>query len=214
MHLIVAAADPFGVHADRVVPGGGGVARSGAIGGSHGQPVGESAVYRIAPVESDVPERSVRRAAALARVAGGWPADLPRPVRLLDPPQPIDAMAFAAGSSAGRVHLAAVRHRVRHADGPERIAGEWWKRDRGMDLGAGLFPRRGRKRAAFLAVPEGERERCGDGGYAVVPARVFLMYRGQVFALYVRAYSVLFEIFISVLFVLPQQVFNTETERE
>ena len=22
-----------------------------------------------------------------------------------------------------------VRHRVRHADGPERIAGEWWKRD-------------------------------------------------------------------------------------
>ena len=21
------------------------------------------------------------------------------------------------------------RHRVRHADGPERIAGEWWKRD-------------------------------------------------------------------------------------
>ena len=23
-----------------------------------------------------------------------------------------------------------MRHRVRHADGPERIAGEWWKRDR------------------------------------------------------------------------------------
>jgi protein ImuB len=23
-----------------------------------------------------------------------------------------------------------VRHRVRHADGPERITGEWWKRDR------------------------------------------------------------------------------------
>jgi protein ImuB len=93
--------------------------------------LGEAQVYRIAPVESDVPERSVRRVSAvLPRVAGGWPADLPRPVRLLDPPQPIDAIALLPDHPPVAFTWRRVRHRVRHADGPERIAGEWWKRDR------------------------------------------------------------------------------------
>jgi protein ImuB len=87
-------------------------------------------VYRAAPVESDVPERSVRRVPALSRAAGGWPADLPRPVRLLDPPQPIDAMALLPDHPPVAFTWRRVRHLVRHADGPERIAGEWWKRDR------------------------------------------------------------------------------------
>jgi len=90
----------------------------------------EARVYRIAPVESDVPERSVRRAPALARAAGGWPADLPRPVRLLDPPQPIDAMSLLPDHPPVAFTWRRVRHHVRRADGPERIAGEWWKRDR------------------------------------------------------------------------------------
>jgi protein ImuB len=92
--------------------------------------LGEARVYRIAPVESDVPERSVRRVPALARAAGGWPADLPRPVRLLNPPQPIDAMALLPDHPPVAFTWRRVRHLVRHADGPERIAGEWWKRDR------------------------------------------------------------------------------------
>jgi protein ImuB len=91
---------------------------------------GEAHVYRFAPVESDVPERSVRRIPALARSTGGWPADLPRPVRLLDPPQPIEAMALLPDHPPIAFTWRRVRHRVRHADGPERIAGEWWKRDR------------------------------------------------------------------------------------
>jgi protein ImuB len=92
--------------------------------------LGEAAVYRIAPVESYVPERSVRRVAAMATVKGGWPEDLPRPVRLLDPPQPVEAMALLPDDPPVAFTWRRVRHRVRHADGPERIAGEWWKRDR------------------------------------------------------------------------------------
>jgi protein ImuB len=91
--------------------------------------LGEACVYRIAPVASDVPERSVRRVPAMAAVRGGWPPDLPRPVRLLDPPQPIDAMALLPDHPPVAFTWRRVRHRVRHADGPERIAGEWWKRD-------------------------------------------------------------------------------------
>ncbi len=92
--------------------------------------LGETRIYRIAPVESDVPERSVRRLPAISRIDGGWPADLPRPIRLLDPPQPIDAIALLPDHPPIAFTWRRVRHRVRHADGPERIAGEWWKRDR------------------------------------------------------------------------------------
>jgi protein ImuB len=92
--------------------------------------LGESRIYRIAPLESDVPERSVRLVPAMSPVIGGWPADLPRPVRLLDPPQPVEAMALLPDHPPVAFTWRRVRHRVRHADGPERIAGEWWRRDR------------------------------------------------------------------------------------
>ena len=92
--------------------------------------LGDTGVYRVAPVESDVPERSVYRIQALVRITGIWPSDLPRPVRLLDPPQPIEAMALLPDHPPVAFTWRRVRHLVRHADGPERIAGEWWKRDR------------------------------------------------------------------------------------
>ena len=63
-------------------------------------------------------------------MSGGWPEDWPRPVRLLDPPQPVEAMALLPDHPPVAFTWRRVRHRVRHADGPERIAGEWWKRDR------------------------------------------------------------------------------------
>ncbi|WP_428493499.1 Y-family DNA polymerase [Rhodopila sp.] len=92
--------------------------------------LGQTRVYRVAAVQSDVPERSVRRVPALSRIDGGWPVDLPRPVRLLHPPQPVEAMALLPDHPPVAFTWRRVRHRVRHADGPERIAGEWWKRER------------------------------------------------------------------------------------
>lgn len=92
--------------------------------------LGEARVYRIAPVESHVPERSLRRVPALTPVAATWPAALPRPVRLLHPPQPIEAMALLPDDPPVAFTWRRVRHRVRRADGPERIAGEWWKHER------------------------------------------------------------------------------------
>jgi protein ImuB len=91
--------------------------------------LGTTRVWRAEPVESDVPERSVRRIPALGPPRRGtWPAYLPRPVRLLDPPQPVDAMALLPDQAPVAFTWRHVRHRVRRADGPERIAGEWWKR--------------------------------------------------------------------------------------
>ena len=91
--------------------------------------VGEQQLYRVAPVASDVPERSVRRSrrrrprpARLGRTLGRGPraccqARADRDARLL-PDHPPVSFTWRG-----------VRRRVKRADGPERVFGEWWKRD-------------------------------------------------------------------------------------
>lgn len=92
--------------------------------------LGSQALFRSAFVESDVPERSVRRIAPLDQ-GSGWPADWPRPVRLLSPPERIDkVMAELPDQPPVRFAWRGQMHVVRKADGPERIHGEWWKHGR------------------------------------------------------------------------------------
>jgi protein ImuB len=89
--------------------------------------LGARRVYRAAPVESDVPERSVRRVGPLSPPTGTtWPSSLPRPTRLLKPPQPVEALAMLPDHPPAQFIWRRRRHRIRRADGPERIAGEWW----------------------------------------------------------------------------------------
>ncbi|QDA35926.1 DNA polymerase Y family protein (plasmid) [Paracoccus liaowanqingii] len=92
--------------------------------------VGHRSVYRLSPVASDVPERSVARIAALSPDQGlGWPGHWPRPSRLLPRPEPIDTLALLPDHPPNWISWRGIRHRVRRADRPERIFGEWWKRD-------------------------------------------------------------------------------------
>lgn len=92
---------------------------------------GAARVYRALPVQSDVPERSVRRVPALAPDdPANWPDDLPRPARLLARPQRVQALSVLPDHPPAAFVWRRVRHRIRHADGPERISGEWWRRDR------------------------------------------------------------------------------------
>ena len=91
---------------------------------------GAAQVYRLAPVESDVPERAVARISPLSPPTGrSWPVALPRPLRLLTPPQPVQALALLPDQPPAAFTWRRMRHRVRRADGPERIFGEWWRRD-------------------------------------------------------------------------------------
>ncbi|MGY6246832.1 Y-family DNA polymerase [Bosea thiooxidans] len=95
--------------------------------------VGERAVYRMAPVASDVPERSVRRVAALTEETGAvWPGHWPRPARLLPRPEPVETMSLLPDHPPAWFSWRGVRRRVRRADGPERVYGEWWKREAEM----------------------------------------------------------------------------------
>lgn len=86
-------------------------------------------VYRLAPVASDVPERSVQRIAATADdVDVFWSHQWPRPVRLLAHPELVDVIALLPDHPPVSVTWRGKRRRVKSADGPERIFGEWWQR--------------------------------------------------------------------------------------
>lgn len=92
--------------------------------------VGSEKLYRVAPVASDVPERSTRKVPALAEEeASSWTSRWPRPTRLLDRPEPIDTVALLPDHPPVSFTWRGIRRRVKRADGPERVFGEWWTRD-------------------------------------------------------------------------------------
>lgn len=88
-------------------------------------------VYRYAAVASDVPERSVQTVAAQSPDDPfGWPDHWPRPIRLLARPEPIQTVALLPDHPPKSFSWRGTRRLVKRADGPERVFGEWWKRDR------------------------------------------------------------------------------------
>ncbi|MGO8149664.1 DNA polymerase Y family protein [Rhizobium leguminosarum] len=90
---------------------------------------GTQRIYRLAPVASDVPERSVQRISPVADEDGqNWPMIWPRPVRLVDRPELIEVMALLPDHPPVWFTWRGKRRRVKRADGPERIFGEWWRR--------------------------------------------------------------------------------------
>jgi protein ImuB len=90
-------------------------------------------VYRVAPVASDVPERSVQRiAAAVDPVDASWINHWRRPVRLLSRPEQVDVMALLPDHPPVWLVWRGKRRKVKSADGPERIFGEWWQRNSEM----------------------------------------------------------------------------------
>jgi len=91
--------------------------------------LGAGSVTLHRPQDSHLPERAANPAPVFATVKSGapWPLDRPRPIRLLARPEPVEAVAPVPDDPPllfrWRRHL----HRVRLADGPERILGEWWR---------------------------------------------------------------------------------------
>jgi protein ImuB len=93
--------------------------------------VGDARVYRFAPVASDVPERTIAKVAAASPATDeSWPAGWPRPARLLQPPETIDTVALLPDHPPVSFTWRGIRRRVKRADGPERVFGEWWKGER------------------------------------------------------------------------------------
>jgi protein ImuB len=89
--------------------------------------VGASNIHRFLPDEHYLPERAAKNTPDLtAMPASDWPCDLPRPVQLLEPPEPIEAMALTPDYPPRQFIYRRERHIIANADGPERIECEWW----------------------------------------------------------------------------------------
>lgn len=89
---------------------------------------GRHSLYRTVPAPNAMPERTVGTVGPLAEGRDRqWPDDLPRPSRMLSPPQPIDVIAMLPDHPPAMFVWRGKRHRVAQADGPERLHGEWWR---------------------------------------------------------------------------------------
>ncbi|CAH1668134.1 Protein ImuB [Chelatococcus asaccharovorans] len=99
---------------------------------------GQARVLRFTREDSHVPERMARLVPAIApegrpdRAGGTWlqgqAGDPPaQPFCLFDPPQPIETLAEVPDGPPLRFLWRRVLHEIAAAEGPERIAPEWWR---------------------------------------------------------------------------------------
>ena len=92
--------------------------------------LGAAAIFHLEEVASHIPERAERRVAALL---GNTHAPIvhapkpPRPAFLLEPAEPITVIAEVPDGPPARFTWRRVTRRVARAEGPERIAPEWWR---------------------------------------------------------------------------------------
>ncbi|MCJ2185623.1 DNA polymerase Y family protein [Novosphingobium sp. 2638] len=100
---------------------------------------GEHGVLRSVPCDTHIPEAAQQVLPALHAAPAPWPDagdGLPRPVFLFDPPQPVTAMAGVPDGPPQRLRWRGQVHEIVRAEGPERIASEWWHRPQGHVPGA------------------------------------------------------------------------------
>ena len=99
----------------------------------------------------EVPERSEGRRGELAQDTQS-PA---RPLRLFERPEEIDAIAEVPDGPPARFKWRRVAHEVAHAEGPERIAMEWWRDNKGRSLTRDYFRVEDREGRRFWLYREG-----------------------------------------------------------
>jgi protein ImuB len=125
--------------------------------------LGSGRLFRKSAVESDIPERSVRRVPPLGETAS-WPC-WPRPIRMLSRPEPVEkVIAELPDQPPLRFSWRGRMHRVARADGPERVYGEWWRRTGEADAVRDYFQVEDEEGARFWLYRRGDGldARTGD----------------------------------------------------
>ena len=93
-----------------------------------GSRYGLESVRRLGSRESHIPERAQRTLPPLAPPAAwDWATAQRRPLRLLPRPEAVEAVAMVPDEPPVMFRWRRVLHRVVRAEGPERIAAEWWR---------------------------------------------------------------------------------------
>ena len=100
-----------------------------------------------------------------------WPDHWPRPSRLLPTPEPIETVALLPDHPPVTFTWRGIRRRVKRADGPERVFGEWWKRDAELIAVRDYFQVEDEAGERFWIYRAGDGEDAGDRLASLVPAR-------------------------------------------
>jgi protein ImuB len=136
-----------------------------------GARVGFSCVLRFVPHDTHIPEfAAVEVPANLVRASGGAARSLQslaiqdslaplRPIKLFARPEPIEAVAEVPDGPPVRFRWRHVLHEVKRAEGPERLAMEWWRDASGTALTRDYFRLESREGARFWVYRAGLYER-------------------------------------------------------
>jgi protein ImuB len=113
--------------------------------------LGAHRVMRFAAHDTHIPEAAARVRPALAGRAAApapdWPQPLPpglpaaRPLTLFAHPEPVEALAEVPDGPPLRFRWRRALHEVARAEGPERIAPEWWQAEGQGGASADLLTR-------------------------------------------------------------------------
>ncbi len=94
---------------------------------------GRDRVLRFTALDTHHPVRAAKALSAAAPLPeAAWPEPEPeeppaRPLQLFEPPQPVEAIAEVPDGPPIRFRWRRLTHDVARAEGPERIAPEWWR---------------------------------------------------------------------------------------
>jgi protein ImuB len=94
---------------------------------------GPERVLRFTRRDTHDPRREVRAVpAASPGAVASWSAPLPgappdRPVLVFEPPQPVEVLSEVPDGPPRRLRWHGALHEIARAEGPERIAPEWWR---------------------------------------------------------------------------------------
>jgi len=94
------------------------------------QRLGAGAVRRLHPHQSHIPERAVIVRRAGDGSSAEWTSDVPsstRPLLLLARPEAAEVVALIPEGPPRQFRWRGVLRQVAQTEGPERIAGEWWR---------------------------------------------------------------------------------------
>ena len=116
-----------------------------------GAKLGLDAIARLEAHESHIPERAsvavpiaennASKNSPRSQLRGERPQKPPRPIRLFAPPEPVEAVVWVLPDEPpSRFAWRRQTHRIAQADGPERIAEEWWGSDGQLADGADNSP--------------------------------------------------------------------------
>jgi protein ImuB len=91
--------------------------------------LGFDCVCRFQVRESLLPEYSLEFVPVTGALApsAGWPENRIRPVRLIEPPEPIEIGEIIPGKLPVQIRVGRQLHRIVRAEGPERLTPEWWR---------------------------------------------------------------------------------------